>query len=227
LLLTLFCGLTVCLGGIAGLSVKRVDPGLLCLCFSFAAGVILCLGLSVPLLDFRREGAVAFLAGAALMACLVIFSRKTGEAGSHAGEFSALAIAAHNFPEGFALFSAAMAEPVLGITLGGAMIAHNIPLGVAITLPIRYTSRSRLRALAFTLFSGLAPALGAVLGYVALRPLFSQENMKLLLSGVGGLIACIAVMELLPSARRCGKAFRVGCGFCAGAVFTLSALLIA
>jgi zinc transporter ZupT len=226
MLLTLFCGLTVCLGGMAGLSIKQVSPGLLCLCFSFAAGVILCLGLSAPFLVFRREGVAAFLAGAALMACLGIFARKTGGASSHAGEFSALAIAAHNFPEGFALFSAAMAEPVLGLTLGGAMIAHTIPMGIAITLPIHYSSHSRLRALAFTLFSGLAPALGAVLGYAALRPLFSQENLRLLLAGVGGLIAGIAVMELLPSARHCGGALRVGCGFCAGVVFMLCTLLL-
>jgi ZIP family zinc transporter len=225
LALTIFCGLTVCLGGIVALAVKKVDERLFCPCFSFAAGVILCLGFSIPLADARRESAVAFLAGAALMAGAGFFLHKRGGGFGHTGELSALAIAAHNLPEGFAVFSAALVDPVLGIALGGAMIAHNIPLGIAIALPIRYSSQSRFRAFGYTLLSGFAPFMGAILGYAALRPFFSPDNLKLQLSGMGGVMVSLAIMELLPSARRYGKTAGVFRWLCAGVLVMLLPLL--
>ncbi|MDR1243501.1 MAG: DUF3299 domain-containing protein [Deltaproteobacteria bacterium] len=225
LALTIFCGLTVCLGGVVALAVKKVNERLFCPCFSFAAGVILCLGFSIPLAEAQPESAVAFLAGAALMAGTGFFLHKRGGGFGHTGELSALAIAAHNLPEGFAMFSAALIDPILGIALGGAMIAHNIPLGIAIALPIRYSSQSRLRAFGYTLFSGFAPFIGAVLGYAVLRPFFSPENLKLQLSVMGGVMVSIAIMELLPSARRYGKTAGVFLWLCAGVLVMLLPLL--
>lgn len=225
--LTLLCGLTVCLGGVMALTLKKLDPGLFCLCFSFAAGIMLCLGVSATLESISLASVSAFLTGAVLMAVLGALSHKrSGEMG-RTGTFSALAIAAHNFPEGFVLFSAALLEPILGLTMGGAMVAHNIPLGIAIALPIRYASHSRLRAMGFTLLSGLAPVTGALLGCLLLRPLFSADNLDLLSAGTGGVMVCIAVLELLPSARSYGRRSKVFSGLCAGVFFMLCVILLA
>ncbi|MCP5047103.1 MAG: transglycosylase SLT domain-containing protein, partial [bacterium] len=47
------------------------------------------------------------------------------------GMFSALAIGIHNFPEGLATFTSALADPTLGISIAVAIAIHNIPEGIA------------------------------------------------------------------------------------------------
>jgi len=46
------------------------------------------------------------------------------------GIFTAVAIAIHNFPEGFATFVSALEDPQLGIIIALAIAMHNIPEGV-------------------------------------------------------------------------------------------------
>jgi zinc transporter ZupT len=53
----------------------------------------------------------------------------------HTGQFAALAVVAHNIPECFVVFGAAAADPLLGLALGAAVIAHSIPLGIAVACP--------------------------------------------------------------------------------------------
>ena len=53
-----------------------------------------------------------------------------------AGIFSAIALAIHNFPEGFATFTATVYDPAIGLTLASAIAVHNIPEGIAVSVPI-------------------------------------------------------------------------------------------
>lgn len=53
-------------------------------------------------------------------------------------DFSALAIAIHNFPEGLATFIAAIQDPALGISIAIAVAIHNIPEGVAVSVPVYF-----------------------------------------------------------------------------------------
>ena len=53
-----------------------------------------------------------------------------------AGVFSAIALAIHNFPEGFATFTATVYDPAIGFTLASAIAVHNIPEGIAVSVPI-------------------------------------------------------------------------------------------
>ena len=47
-----------------------------------------------------------------------------------------IAIALHNFPEGFATFMAAYTDPKLAIPIAIAIALHNIPEGVAVAVPL-------------------------------------------------------------------------------------------
>ena len=81
------------------------------------------------------------------------------------GVFSAIALAIHNFPEGFATFTAAVYDPAVGVTLATAIAIHNIPEGLAVSVPIYYATKSKSKAFWISFASGLAEPVGAVIGF--------------------------------------------------------------
>nr|WP_289852350.1 zinc transporter ZupT [Mesorhizobium liriopis] len=117
------------------------------------------------------------------------------------GLLAALAITAHNLPEGLATFFATLDDPVVGLPLAIAIAVHNIPEGVSIAVPVFYATGSRQKAVLAALLSGLAEPVGALVGYLLLAPFMSD----LLFGGVFGVIAgamvFLALDELLPAAR--------------------------
>ena len=62
------------------------------------------------------------------------------------GIFTAIAIAIHNFPEGFATFVSALENPTVGITIAFAIAIHNIPEGMAVSLPIYHATGEKKNA---------------------------------------------------------------------------------
>ena len=121
------------------------------------------------------------------------------------GLFSALAIAIHNFPEGLATFIGALEDPTLGISIAIAIAIHNIPEGIAVAVPIYHATNSKKKAVGYTLLSGLAEPLGALIGFVLLRSIFTETTFGLLFASVAGIMVYISLDELLPAAEKYGK----------------------
>lgn len=121
------------------------------------------------------------------------------------GMMSALAIAIHNFPEGIATFTVALRDPTLGSSIAFAIAIHNIPEGIAVSVPIYFATRNRRKAFVLSFLSGLAEPLGAVVGYVLLRPIFTPVVADLLFAGVAGIMVFISFDELLPAAQEYGE----------------------
>jgi zinc transporter, ZIP family len=121
------------------------------------------------------------------------------------GVFAAVAIAIHNFPEGFAVFAAALKEPALGLSVGVAIAIHNIPEGMAIAIPVYYATGSRIRAFTYAFLSGFAEPLGAIIGYLLLKDLLAGPAFGIVFGVVAGIMIYISFDELLPAARRYGK----------------------
>lgn len=121
------------------------------------------------------------------------------------GIFTALAVGIHNFPEGLATFIATLANPTLGIPIAIAIALHNIPEGLAVSVPIYYATGSRKKAFAYSFLSGLAEPIGAILGYLILRPFLNEMVMGAIFSAVGGIMVFISLDELLPAAKKYGK----------------------
>ena len=116
--------------------------------------------------------------------------------------FTACAIAIHNFPEGFATFVSLLEQPQIGIGIAIAIAFHNIPEGIAVSVPIFYATSSRKKAFCYSFLSGLSEPLGALIGYLILRPFLSTAVMGITLSATAGIMIYIALDELLPTARR-------------------------
>ncbi|TBV81110.1 MAG: zinc transporter ZupT [Desulfobulbaceae bacterium] len=125
---------------------------------------------------------------------------------TRSGIFTALAVAAHNFPEGFATFSGALFDPALATAIAIAIAIHNIPEGVAVALPIYHGSGSRKKGFWYSLLSGLAEPLGAVVGFMLLFPLLGEESLGMIFSLIAGIMVYISFDELIPAARLYGAA---------------------
>ncbi len=144
------------------------------------------------------------------------------------GVMTAVAITIHNFPEGIATFMAAIDNSTLGITIATAVAIHNIPEGIAVSIPIFYATGSRKKAFCFTLVSGLAEPLGALLTYLILMPFLSPVVMGCVFAVVAGIMVYISVDELLPSAHEYGEHHIAIYGLISGmAIMAISLILFA
>jgi ZIP family zinc transporter len=142
------------------------------------------------------------------------------------GLFSALAIAIHNFPEGLATFMAGIADPALGVSIAVAIAIHNIPEGIAVSVPIYYSTKSRKKALWYSLLSGLAEPVGALAGYFLLRAIFNDTMFGLIFASVAGIMVYISLDELLPTAEEYGKHHIAIIGVVAGMIVMAISLLL-
>lgn len=122
------------------------------------------------------------------------------------GLFTALAIGIHNFPEGFATFSASLSEVTLGVSIALAIAIHNIPEGMAVSLPIYYATKSKKQAFWYATLSGLAEPIGAVIGFFILYPLMQESTLAITFGLVAGIMIYICFDELLPASRIYGNA---------------------
>jgi ZIP family zinc transporter len=123
---------------------------------------------------------------------------------SRVGLFTAVAIAIHNFPEGFATFSMALEDMPTGFAIAFAIAIHNIPEGLAVALPVYYATKNRKKAFIYALLSGLTEPLGALIGYLLLIPLMGDLTLGITFGIVAGIMVYISFDELLPAARRYG-----------------------
>lgn len=142
------------------------------------------------------------------------------------GIMTALAVAIHNFPEGFATLIAALKDPALGITIAFAIAIHNIPEGIAVSLPIYHATGSRRKAFLYSFFSGVMEPVGAVFGYLILSPFMSDTVYGIVFAAVGGIMVFISLDQLLPTAREHGgNRFSVYGSVCGMIVMAVSLLL--
>jgi ZIP family zinc transporter len=149
------------------------------------------------------------------------------------GLFTALAIAIHNFPEGLATFLAALQDPTLGIAIAVAVALHNIPEGISVSVPIFYATGNRKKAFFYSVLSGLAEPLGAIIAYAALRSFLGGESgvippqvMGVLFGAVAGIMVYISIDELLPTSRAYGKGHDSLLGLVGGMVVMALSLLL-
>lgn len=122
-----------------------------------------------------------------------------------AGLFTALAVAIHNFPEGFATFMSALRDPGLGISIAVAIAIHNIPEGIAVSIPVYFATGSRSKAFLYSFLSGMSEPVGAIVGYLILAQFMTETMFGIVFAAVGGIMVFISFDQLLPTAREYGE----------------------
>lgn len=244
--MTLLAGLSTGLGGLL-VALKR-SPGdrFLAASLGFSAGVMVYISL-VELLpegvdtlagegaDGELWGTVAFFAGIAVIALIDRFVPEdvnphedhSGGSMGRVGVVTGLAIAVHNFPEGFATFISALEDPVMGVPIAIAIAIHNIPEGIAVAVPLREATGSKWKAAGWATLSGLAEPLGALIGYLLLRSFLGPVTLGAAYAASAGVMVFVSLDKLLPTAIQTGRHHTAIYGMVAGmAVMAVSLLLL-
>ena len=112
------------------------------------------------------------------------------------GIITMLVIMMHNIPEGIATFITTTNNVKLGIMLTIAITLHNIPEGISISIPIYYSTNSKLKAFIYTLISGLSEPIGAIISYLFLAKYVNDTILGLIYSIIAGMMINISINEL-------------------------------
>lgn len=183
-------------------------------------------------------GPVAFFAGVLLIAVIDRFvpeeinpheepSAAGGARMRKVGVMTALAIAIHNFPEGFATFFVALQDASLALPLAVAIAIHNVPEGIAVAVPLREATGKKWAAAGWAALSGLAEPAGAVIGYLFLRPFLGPASLGITFAVIAGIMVFVSLDKLLPTAIATGRHHAAVYGVIGGmAVMAVSLVLL-
>ncbi len=227
LLLATLAGLSTLLGAAIILFTRGKSERLIAISLGFAAGIMI----SVSTIDLYPNAlrlfgqtmteqrsvlmSVAFLAVGVLIGFLLDLLVPHAEYDEAAGVkphqdlfrvgfVSMMAIGLHNFPEGIATFMAGYENIALGVSIAVAIALHNIPEGISVAMPVYFATGSRRRAFLYTLYSGIAEPVGALLAFLVLRPFISPAVLAAVFAGISGIMIYLSVEELIPPSRQYG-----------------------
>lgn len=214
LILTTISGLSTMLGSIIIFTSKKVNNTILISALSFAASIML--GVSITDLIptgysyLIKQYSLIFIILLILLGALFTYlidqyipessDVTTNKKLYKIGLFSAIAICFHNIPEGIITFISSYKDITLGISLTIAIALHNIPEGISISLPIYYSTKSKIKALLYTFISGISEPIGGLLIYLIFRNYISDTILNSILLFVGGMMSYISLIKLLPEA---------------------------
>ena len=112
------------------------------------------------------------------------------------GIISMFVIILHNIPEGIVTFITSSNNTKLGLTLTIAIALHNIPEGISISIPIYYSTNSKLKSFIYTFISGMSEPLGAVIAYLVLSKYINNLFLGIIYSFIAGMMINIGINEL-------------------------------
>ncbi len=107
-----------------------------------------------------------------------------------------------------------------------AVAMHNIPEGIAVSVPVYYATKSRAKAFRLSFLSGLAEPAGAVLGYLLLAQFLDNFVLGILFAMVAGVMVFLAIDTLLPTARNSARGHLSVYGFIAGVAVMAASLVL-
>ena len=250
--LATLAGLSTGIGSMLGLYSKFENKRLLSLALGLSAGVMIYVSfMELLILSFDSLGGLygltygkligvsAFVGGLLIMLFIDqlfdhhsiadFISRSSNKDESlliRTGIFSAIALAIHNFPEGFATFTAAVYDPTVGATLATAIAIHNIPEGLAVSVPIYHATKNKSKAFWISFASGLAEPLGAVLGFLIFRTVYNEALFGVSFALCAGIMVYVALNELLPVSKEYGEPSDPIVGVTAGMIIMAMSLIL-
>jgi len=232
-LISTMAGMATVLGGLLVI-LKRPGRRRIGLFGGFAGGVMLTVAFMNLVNESIKESnyltaTIGFAIGALFMFLLdILLSHKhfeikeKGLINPHLvkiGILIAIGIALHNIPEGIAVGAGFAHLPKFGILLAIAIGLHNIPEGIATTMFIHSGGKCRKDCLKITFLAGIVEPIGAIAAFLFLKQFTSL--IPLSLAFAGGVMVFITLDEIIPMARKHGRAHLTSIGIILGAIFML------
>ena len=125
------------------------------------------------------------------------------------GIITMLVIMLHNIPEGIATFITTTNNTKLGVILTIAIALHNIPEGISISIPIYYSTNSKVKSFLYTLISGMSEPIGAVISYLFLAKYINNNILGIIYSIIAGMMINIAINELYKESITYNKKYTI------------------
>jgi zinc and cadmium transporter len=212
----LFAGLSIgglLLGAAAVTALTTVRHSLLHILVAFAAGTLLgaaFLGLMPEAVAERSPEAVGLLALAAVAAFFLLekwviwHHCHDEECDQHqvAGYLVLVGDGVHNVVDGVALGAAFVADPALGVTVGVAVLAHEIPQEIGDYALLLDGGLSRRRALAYNVLSASTIVPGVIVGYLLTEAI--EQAVPVALALAMGAFLYVALADLIADLHRRG-----------------------
>jgi ZIP family zinc transporter len=254
MLLTTFAGLSTCIGALIAFSRKKTDTRFLTVSMGFSAGVMIYVAFvellqeSITSLETTQGEAGHWMAVGSFFAGVFLIGiidklipnfenphefHEISESERvrfrkllRTGFLTAIVLAIHNLPEGIATFASSMKDISLGVPIAIAIAIHNIPEGIAVATPIYHATGKKRKAFLYTLLSGVAEPIGALIGYQFLTLILDDTVFGLLFGSIAGIMVFVALDQLLPAAEEYGEHHLAIYGLVGGMMVMALSLLV-
>ena len=239
-ILTTLAGLATLIGIIPiFVKIKNTDK-LISMSCSFAAGVMICVSISdlipesLKYLKISFNGIFVILLSFIFILIGIITSSimdkmidnvSKGNNLFKIGILSMIVIIIHNIPEGIVTFIVSHKNIMLGISICIAIALHNIPEGISISVPIYYSTKSKFKAILYTLVSALSELFGAIITYLFLSKYINDTILGCILSFTAGIMLAISLEKLYPEGKNYDKKISK-IGFFIGFIVMIISLLL-
>ena len=209
-LLTAIAGLSTCLGYLFTYIKSKNKNKFICIFLSFAMGVMTLISIKelipIPLkYIYLKYNLNIFLSILIIIPIIIYFiinylnnGLKNSNSLYRVGVLNTISMILHNILEGIVTFFTALSNYTLGIKLGLAIMAHNIPEGISIAVPIYYGTKNRLKAFIYTFIAGTSEVFGALLFYLIFKNSININIINIILYTIGCLMIIISIKEILP-----------------------------
>ena len=113
------------------------------------------------------------------------------------GILSMISLLIHNIPEGIICAISSVNDINLGFKMSFMIMLHNIPEGIVISLPIYYVTKSRGKALLYTVISSLGEIVGAIITVLFLYRYINDYIMYIVFIITAGIMITLSVGKIL------------------------------
>lgn len=224
--LSSFCAsLGTTVGSLGALFISRLSRRLEDCLLSVAAGIMLAatvFALLLPALEYANDNhaetlAVFVVSVALLLGAIVLYGihqlvpHEHFKAGREGGSADigriwlfVIAITLHNFPEGMAVgVGYAGGEVANGLSLALGIGLQNMPEGLAVAIALLSIGYSRVRAVTFSMLTGMVEPVGGLLGAIAVSS--ATAIMPWALAFAAGAMLFVISDEIIPETHNGGN----------------------
>ena len=214
LFLTIISGFSTLLGIVPiFINYKNIKKIIVC-SLSFASGVMFSISTFDLLIESFKIFNKIFGIILGLIVFLVLFfvgifiiriinnNLKTDNELEKVGVLSLVAIIIHNIPEGILTYMMTSIDYKLGLSLALAIALHNIPEGISISIPIYYSTNSKIKAFFYTLIAALSEPFGALIAFIFFKDLNNKMIIGILFSLVCGIMIYLSLFDLIKEAKK-------------------------